>query len=931
MLRKNLSTSVILIFVGLLLSLRVSASQVATFDPTAQTPALLYDEARTVYLGNLERRNNGVPPLRWNRQLTYAARWFSWDSTENEPSGFCGHVDSQGHPFYYRTSVFGYLGFAGAENAFCGYVSPESAIQGWMNSPGHRTNLLSPNSREIGVGYYRRAGDGRGYITQDFGSDDVYAPMIIENEAVATPSSNVNLYIYDRSASGGFQGLAAATQMMVSNDPYFEGASWEPYNANKAWTLTAGSGWRDVYVKTRDKFNRNLTVSDSIYLGAETSVPKNEISTGMQMSTTQSQVTLYNLNGGALSQVQFSPGWLADDTNGNFSKLWGNGESVVDAAAWGGTAFRLFPASGESSAWVWDTSFIKDTPMVAYVRLKVNNNSSNTEVARFSVEGGGTVYGPLSLKGTDFAAPNQYQEFALNFTFNTNPNDDFLIFQFWQSGNADVYVDAVSIFSAPQSITSPLTWSVPGNNYRGQGVWVRYTNGTQFSAISDGITTPDPSHTISGNVGIGGVTLSYTDGTFKTVTSSSNGNYSLSASAHWTGIVTPSHPCVTFNPVSRNYNNVTANQASQNYTATFNTAAGCADIQALIGGASQGRYWVPSSGSIRASFAGINNGPVKILSTNSIPLIGAERVIYKVNGTPASFTEMMALPDGQLNSIYWLPWYNNVDLDTQLRIGNVSGSTAQVHVYIGTDEMLNSPFALHAGQSTRVSFAGINNGPVKIQSDQSLVAAERVIYKVNATQTSFSEMMGLPDGQLNSIYWLPWYNNVDLDTQLRVGNVSNNAATVHIFIGGDEVTPVSGITLLSGTSTRVSFAGINNGPVKIESDQNIVAAERVIYKVNGVNTSFTEMMALSESQLNRTYWLPWYNNVDLDSQLRIGNVSGLTATVHIFIGGAEMTPVSGVSLLTGASTRVFPAHWDPKLRIPRGQVVAAASIVSPKY
>ncbi len=30
-------------------------------------------------------------------------------------------------------------------------------------------------------------------------------------------------------------------------------------------------------------------------------------------------------------------------------------------------------------------------------------------------------------------------------------------------------------------------------------------------------------------------------------------------------------------------------------------------------------------------------------------------------------------------------------------------------------------------------------------------------------------------------------------------------------------------------------------------------------------------------------------------------------------------------------TSNFPAHWDPKLRIPRGQVVAAASIVSPKY
>ncbi len=33
----------------------------------------------------------------------------------------------------------------------------------------------------------------------------------------------------------------------------------------------------------------------------------------------------------------------------------------------------------------------------------------------------------------------------------------------------------------------------------------------------------------------------------------------------------------------------------------------------------------------------------------------------------------------------------------------------------------------------------------------------------------------------------------------------------------------------------------------------------------------------------------------------------------------------------GVKDAAFPAHWDPKLRIPRGQVVAAASIVSPKY
>ncbi len=211
-----------------------------------------------------------------------------------------------------------------------------------------------------------------------------------------------------------------------------------------------------------------------------------------------------------------------------------------------------------------------------------------------------------------------------------------------------------------------------------------------------------------------------------------------------------------------------------------------------------------------------------------------------------------------------------MDLDTQLRIGNVSGSTATVHIFIGGNEVTPvSGITLLAGESTRVSYPGVNNGPVQIISDQNIVAAERVIYKVQGVQTSFSEIMALPNSQLDTTYWLPWYNNVDLDTQLRIGNVSGSTATVHIFIGGTEVTPVSGITLLNGESKRVSYASVNDGPVQIVSDVPIVAAERVIYKVNGVNTSFSEMMALPKSQLDTTYWLPWYNNVDLDTQLQI--------------------------------------------------------------
>jgi hypothetical protein len=351
-----------------------------------------------------------------------------------------------------------------------------------------------------------------------------------------------------------------------------------------------------------------------------------------------------------------------------------------------------------------------------------------------------------------------------------------------------------------------------------------------------------------------------------------------------------------------------------------------AHINVAINAIQQGAgYDMLVGASNRQSFA-LNSGPVKVYSPNNAKIVAAERVVYKVNGIGTSFTEMMGLPNTQLDKIYWLPWYNNVDLDTQLRFGNVSASQASVHVLINGVEMAGSPFTLAPGASTRQSFAGVNKGPVQIVSDQNIVAAERVIYKVDASSTSFSEMMALPNSQLTNSYWLPWYNNMDLDTQLRFANVSLSQATVHVKIGGAEVAG-SPFILAAGASTRQSFASVNNGPVQITSDQNIVAAERVIYKVNGIQTSFSEMMALPSSQLNTTYWLPWYNNIDLDTQLRFGNVSNSTATVHVFIGGVEM-PGSPFSLLVGQSTRLsFAVNNGPVKIVSDQNIVAAERVV----
>ena len=354
------------------------------------------------------------------------------------------------------------------------------------------------------------------------------------------------------------------------------------------------------------------------------------------------------------------------------------------------------------------------------------------------------------------------------------------------------------------------------------------------------------------------------------------------------------------------------------------------NVDVSIGGTLEAQFFVAPHESTRRSLPGVNHGPVKMTNTALNPMIAAERVIYKVNQVNTSFIEMMGLPNSQLATTYWLPWYNNVDLDTQLRFANASTQPASVSVFIGGNEMQGSPFTLAAGESTRRSFAGINNGPVKIQSNRNIVAAERLIYKVNGINTSFTETMALPNQQLDTTYWIPWYNNVDLDTQLRIANTTSSPATVHVFIGGEEMQG-SPITLTPGESTRKSFPGINDGPVKIVSDHGvpIVAAERLIYKAaGGINTSFSEMMALPENQLDTTYWLPWYNNLDLDTQLRFANTTTSTATVRIYVGGVEMQG-SPFTLPAGASTRQSFANINagPVQVVSNVQIVVAERLI----
>lgn len=73
-----------------------------------------------------------------------------------------------------RAQEQGYPSSLVAENIGAGYTTPEEVVQGWINSQGHRANLLNPDYTEIGIGYFYLANDTgvenwNHYWTQVFG------------------------------------------------------------------------------------------------------------------------------------------------------------------------------------------------------------------------------------------------------------------------------------------------------------------------------------------------------------------------------------------------------------------------------------------------------------------------------------------------------------------------------------------------------------------------------------------------------------------------------------------------------------------------------------------------------------------------------------------------------------------------------------------
>ncbi len=126
----------------------VQAEKPAEATPASSSVSAF--EQKVVELTNQERAKNGLPALKLDVELSKVAREKSRDM---QTKNYFSHTSpTYGSPFDMMKS-YGISYRTAGENIAMGQQSPEEVVQAWMNSQGHRENIMNANFTHIGVGH----------------------------------------------------------------------------------------------------------------------------------------------------------------------------------------------------------------------------------------------------------------------------------------------------------------------------------------------------------------------------------------------------------------------------------------------------------------------------------------------------------------------------------------------------------------------------------------------------------------------------------------------------------------------------------------------------------------------------------------------------------------------------------------------------------
>lgn len=106
-------------------------------------------QAEALKAVNAERAQAGLRPLKFSRSLDKAAQYAACDNADRRE---ITHVSSDGSRLKDRLNRVGYRYRSAAENTGRGFRSGTSAVQWWMNSPKHKSNILMRGVKEVGLG-----------------------------------------------------------------------------------------------------------------------------------------------------------------------------------------------------------------------------------------------------------------------------------------------------------------------------------------------------------------------------------------------------------------------------------------------------------------------------------------------------------------------------------------------------------------------------------------------------------------------------------------------------------------------------------------------------------------------------------------------------------------------------------------------------------
>lgn len=146
---------------------QMGLSEIIQANPSVKNPAMIYPnqklnipnidnvknvEEQVLNLVNQERQKVGLKPLAMDWELARVARMKSQDMANKN---YFSHTSpTYGSPFD-MMKQFGISFRTAGENIASGQRTPEEVMQSWMNSQGHRANILKPDYTHLGVGYYR--------------------------------------------------------------------------------------------------------------------------------------------------------------------------------------------------------------------------------------------------------------------------------------------------------------------------------------------------------------------------------------------------------------------------------------------------------------------------------------------------------------------------------------------------------------------------------------------------------------------------------------------------------------------------------------------------------------------------------------------------------------------------------------------------------